>query len=1073
MKREHDLIIKLVAPTLIFLVLIFVIYYQLLEFYKGYLGFGNFFYPLSPSTHDYIFWDPYYENGAANFTPLSFILGDFVFNFFYYGVGFIIGATVSVKLYILFETFLFFVAFYILTSEFTSNIKYRIAATIFYTLNPVQLVILAHGNWSNMQAYSTFFLGYVIILKVAKRKITEFYMLAAYLLLMFSFLDFQVFYLGIFIYLISAVIIRFNEDYLKPHKYKQLVSFLSKNIIFEGAISLPVLLPLIFSAFVNVSPTGNYAQPIAAFYNGSTYPSILLFLEGGGKLAWTSVGSFGSLFANIWSYSLYLLISGSIFLSSFLMIKQKKMNFALPLLLISIGVLIGSETKGPLGLVAVYLYLHFPGYQVLNYSYIWDQIVISFSFSLIVLSLIDYFGRKKDLRQKLFIKKISRDTLNKSVAVSLITLMLFVSLTPIVTQNYYNVPLGINDRSSIYNSNYSSLCKNISELVKNTDFGVMFFPENPGVFYDNNSSYTTTNPLVLYPNYRTPIIGNYNEAISPSENYFIWLYSTFFSNRTKYLAELSAIDGVKYFVVFKHLYSSAFGNPGPKQTIADLLEQRSLKILTSTPNYDLFENELNISSVYRVTNLTLVIGNMSLLNYMAYAGFNLNNLSILFQSDLSAHNWNTLVPKIRNIVVENYSAIYNFVRKINGFNQYTVNKLYSHLVHELNNGEINLTEIFPPSSIFLSNYDISIGDSCSNQRDGKVYSSYPNGTMLHLQSSGSNLTKFTLYTGLKGGRILIQAAEIAGGCFFVNNLSNSFGFHPASDINELGWLQAPQSFINRQNLTFFLKGYVFLGEIVYTTNNNLFGNLKRINNLTVSPESHIINNVSVTSSVLGETVSGDFLIRNSTYGNYVFELKTNLGLKENSSISFLLHESGPVFVFLSGAIFSGTSNNTYYVISTSLLTTHSQNLSDLVILFYPLRSFNNTNITVNFTITFLGVYSYGSPSFSIVGDTGCNDDVSNNLIGYDLNVKKSGMYLFFIPYYKEVESNGGLLFSSLGGMVSIALLNNNSKILKVIVNSYSSLIDSILISILIWSCILLVQIICSTRIKRLSTKHKK
>ncbi len=1010
--NEKKVIFPLILSTIIVLFNFRVFFY-----FSGLLAWQNFVEPLNTHYAYYFFWNPYFGGGTPNLTPLSTMESRSVIWFFQQILSQIIGYNNSIKLYIFLSIFFMGYSFYILTREFISKMFSRILSSVFFVLNPVMMTMIAFGDYPSLISMGFFIVGLSFLIKFAKKHDSSsnlFLLVTSYTCLMLSLPFEMIFYIGIFLYPIFGVFFLRRKIKLDSWQWiAYVIRFTFENIYVLLVISLVFTLPFFLASNISVSPSGPVARTLVFYLDRSLSMKRLLFLAGTGPLAMNSVASINSIVAFSWYWSIIILIVG-MFIYTIYSTNRTLIFFTI---LLVVALLLGSGGKSPISILNLWLYTHVPGYQVFPESYLWDEVLIAPIISLMIGIVLDAISSHKvsqnfrfKIRNFVFTDK---HKYSKFVYISIAALVIFSSFTPMVAQGYYG-PNGTNNASSImtrYNPLYDMLATNLSK----TDYGVAFFPGDPYVYYGNNTSNYLINPLINKPDYR---VLNYASGIPAQSSYYFWLYNEFYDNNTQYAAQLFGAVGVKYFVVLDGFNSVSYGDLGNGKNVSRLMSyQKNIVQLYSGENYTVFESTLNMSQVYSVHNFTLVLGGYDTLNYAAYNGFNIVRNTNLFASDLNKDNFDTLIPMISNIYVQNFTELRNLTNNAFGINSELSMKWYDYLYEEIVNRKIDLTEFISPRNIKLTSHDMAIGDSYGYYAGN----TFPQGEYLHIQSYGDNVTNVSINAGFGSGYLYMGLQGGSGGVFSINSNSSELGYSPLNySSNAIGWLLIPPTMIGQSNflnITLDPKSHSIVQEFIYSNSNLSIGGVKGLSEIPFKtyPYGTPLNYTEAyNSSML--SLDGSFKFD----GNYPIELVSNFSLNNTKGLLISYNISDQVIVDINGLTISGTSNGGYLLITHALLAL-TADFSDhnLFISFQPPSGKINTNTSINFSINFIGKTQFEAPMILSEGNTPLNSSLIYSQTGYTLKNLPTGYVTYYEPYYKQIDLSAGHAYSALGGLNSI------------------------------------------------------
>ncbi len=1015
----------------------------------------------------YYFWNPYFATGTPILTPLRSIVQGITSSFFISFLSIFIGYNSSVKLYIFATVFFMGISFYALTGEFGAHFISRSVSSSFFLLNPIMFTMIAYGDFPLFVAFGFYFIGLKFLIRFSRKGGDSYLLPLAILFLLFSVVYEQLFYLGSIVYIIFGT---FYVDKGRKEGFKQKIvlkgTYALKLFFYITSVSMVFLIPFFFASYLNVGPSSPLSRTLQFYQDRSQSVLTLLFLKGAGNLAFSSVSALGSLIADFWSY---LVVALFVILITYTLLTRKSILILLTIIII-IGALIGSGSDSPIAILPEWLYLHIPGYQLFPESYLWDEILIAPIMSLFLTVILDYSldgkPRRSPNSSKKHFGKLIGIFSNKMTTILLSALIVFVGFAPLITQGYYSNPQGLNNTSNVitsYNSLYSSLERNLS----NTDYAVAFFPGDPYVYYDNNTSNYFDNPLLERPSYR---VLDYASGTPSQNSFFYWLYQEFYNNDTIYMPELMATVGVKYFVVLKNFNSFGFGSLGVGKNVLQLMKyQRDLKVVSTSNNYTIYESTLNISQAYEIKSVSLVVGPYNLLNYLAYSGYDLVDNTILFSSDINIHNFNSVMPMVSSIFTQNLSSVLGFTNEIFGANTSLSVSWYSKIRDSIESGTVNFIEIFTPEKIKLTLQDTKSGDSYTH----RTTADYPQGNLLHLQAQGGNISNISLNTGFGNGIFYLSFLGDAGGIFYLNgNKDNLFGFNPKNyTSNSVGWMEIPKSYVgsNRFLNLSMVNGYILSPGFIYSNFELSFGSAKKLNNISFHkyPYNYPAN-LTFLSSHNTTTVSGNFTFNISQSGT-VFSILSNFTMGESNGLSISFNISGPVGAYINGLYVTGSTKfRDQIAITSPLLALRGKSkISELTINFDRLNTELNVTNRVSFSISFFGVLDQVAPIISIRGSIPLNSSVSYSQTGYSVN-HVSGQYVaYYIPYYEQSNTINGKTYSALGGIDTFARISGTT--VHVTFDSFTYTINGGLISLsLVFIGLIFQKIIIVVRTKKRS-----
>ena len=1034
-------LLHVLVNALIFSLLVVVFYFKVFFSYSGYLGWHNFFPPISLTFTPSLFWNSYYAGGTPILTPFISMVKAFFFVIFNDGFGSILGYTGSVKImFFIIPIFMLF-SFYFLVGHFTKSYYARLLASIFFILNPSIFVMLAFGDYQNFIGFSLFFIGLAFLIKYSKSYPSNVYlMIIASLFLLFSIVESQIFYLGIILYpLIGVLFLRTGKNDKKQvniQSIKLYISFILESLLLIVIISLVFVLPFIFGSFMNVGPSGSVAKPFRIYFASSVPFWKLIILQPNGSLAYSSISTDSPILSYLWGIS----FTGLIILTyAYTLVKRIKISTYL-FYIILVASLIGSGVKSPISILSIWMYGHIPGFQLFPQSYLWDETLIAPLFSIILaIVLSDFFSFKKIEGDKIhsfsyfifqpkrlhFFSKIVPN--KKRITVMVIGLFLMTILFPVATQGYYQTPNGINNASSVLTS-YSELYNNLTYYTNHSDIGVAFFPGDPYVYFGDNNSNFLQNPLITQPNYR---VLNYATGNSHLDNYYTWLYKEFYDNKTKYMPELFSTVGIKYFVVLKNLKSYSYGDLGDNQNIPELMNyQVGLIRIDNNNHYEVFKSIYNISVAPQIKNVTLVLGNYDLLNYLSYSGVKLNNTPILFSSDINPNNFNIILPLIKRIVIPNTNSLKSFSTNISQ-NISEANKVFKEIVSEIQNNIVRLLLIKTPNSILNNTKQEQelkiVGEKIPYAPEGKILCVSGSKSPIDVSLVNSSYGMFK-YIGINTQNIL------NGSLIFKDNLlkfsvTSSLNSSSSSSTewfyNKIPVLNSSISFQIQPNTNLNLSMILLSNEPLSTKKVNL-------SSLSLQEQN---KNFSVRTSM----VKSGFSIFSSAYfnlNNISFNLTKigGFGNVKGIYISFNISKNISVGVLKNNLTGIGTA-----YLSISFI----RSIQFSVTAFH--NSSSNDRYYVNILIKTLSLG--GPPKFTNYLYQDNKVSISSDPIGYKIQVNSNLPILVYFPYYNNLITKNGIILSSLGGLSTIIVPNGNH--VQIYVNSYVYTIYGFLMSTLL------------------------
>jgi len=301
----------------------------------------------------------------------------------------------------------------------------------------------------------------------------------------------------------------------------------------------------------------------------------------------------------------------------------------------------GAGSVSPFASFNIFLYEHFPGYQVLNDGLYWAWIVIIPIYGLMLSVVADRLQELGLLRRndQTTGEVQSRATISRlravrrgvrPVAMVLIcSILLIVLLTPLLSQAYYGSN-GIHDND--LPAGYSTLITQLSGLVGSTGYGVAYFPPDIGVVLGNSSG-GSVDPLLLDPWVRAAMPITYGTVATPSGYYFNWVYQEFYSNETRDIAQLMGVMGVKFFVTLNNV--SGQGDLYTKE----MSLQHNITLIYDCPSYSIFESTLAVNVASNTYGITVLSDSYDSIQAAAVDGLDVSKVPLTFADDLDAQNF--------------------------------------------------------------------------------------------------------------------------------------------------------------------------------------------------------------------------------------------------------------------------------------------------------------------------------------------------------------------------------------------------------------------------------------------------
>ena len=647
---------------------VFGFWFRFFFYDKGFLSFGNSLYPIGnveivSLLKDSLFigYQPYSYGG---FIPIGestiFSYLENIINWAYVLIlSQFLGFNLAEKVYILTLNVFFGFAFYYLAEHILKSKAASMLSTIFILFNPFQLELLSYGDTGQLEQMAflflslSFFVQFLNLTSHPLSKLTE-----SIFLLMLVYPFNQAFYLGIALFLV-ILLYKLISSYDIITYLKKINTLTFIYLVLIPFILLAVIWPFLHGGY-NLSPSSGYAQPLSNFESFSSSLKQVFFLEG--YTPFISIQfifqSFGRIVSLIWNYMFLLLLVLSLFVQ---WVARYRPGIYLSLL-IFLASLLGSGALSPVKLVNIWLYLHFPGFQLLNTSYYWDWIIIAPIYAIEIgytYKIIHGIINKRLLEESFFSNKSKKKAnlghyFKKLTPFFFVTLLLVIVALPISTQLYYSDNY---IHSVDLPQDYYSLPSQLTEINNKNYSGVAFFNPDNLLYFNNTDAGAFNSPFFNMIPFKTYGIPNYGAPPINSTYYIYWVYSLFYHNETKYVGDLLSLLGIKYFVVLYNTNSeSGFGSFMPWSNNVNASEimayQKNVVRIYSSMNYSIYLNKYYSANDISVSKMTLLLGNFNILNEIAGRGVNLSDLGILFPWDLSTFNSSEIMRYVGNVIYQ-------------------------------------------------------------------------------------------------------------------------------------------------------------------------------------------------------------------------------------------------------------------------------------------------------------------------------------------------------------------------------------------------------------------------------------
>ena len=621
-------------------------------------SWGNFVVP--PFAQDirtpWYVWNPYQANGFIYFIPASNVSEAILFSLPTAITTRFVGYEPALLLYIIGSLILLSFAFYMLTSLFVDSRIPRVIATIVFVANPLSLQLIAAGDFIQFSSEALVIVSLTLLALSLRRPLCgRSLLLASISVGLFSLTaDFpQLMLVGFAFWMVIGVAALLRSGLANLRDVPRVIAQFSLSTLALVAALAYFFLPLLSTGY-NYAGTSTSALSVSQFRSSSSSPIELLLLKGyPPNLGWLGVQSALSGLFFAWSILCALLITVSL---AAIILRPTKRNLALVTAVV-VGCTLGSGPAGPLGSAALYLYLHFPAYALLNNSYYWDWIVIMPAICLLLASTLQSAERHgiPTLRHWLNVPvllrpmgqyHVARHPQGRAVKVTAFSLIVAIALVftaiPVASQGYYgdydNGVYGVH--SSYLPSDMSHIMHEVATIIGNNSTGVAIL--NPDDYISiTNTTGPTNDPLVLYPSQRTVGLPFGAVGSNDANYYFFWLYQQFYENRTDYFAQLMSIEGISIFVVLFNSESASYFPyymPWSLNVNASTLMtyQVGVKSVYLSARYQIFE-AINVSeAAAALQTQTIVLGDYNTLSELPYAGLSLYSRSFDFVPDLAS-----------------------------------------------------------------------------------------------------------------------------------------------------------------------------------------------------------------------------------------------------------------------------------------------------------------------------------------------------------------------------------------------------------------------------------------------------
>jgi len=941
---------------LVLSVAFFLFYFKLFFGIKGFLEFGNFSQVLNFAELQefFPFYNPFTNFGSVSPFPLGNIENSAIGWTLIMLPSIIFGLGVGFKIYIFLTSLIFGLSFYFFTSIFTRRFTSRLLGTLFFLFNPFTIQIYAVGDFSELIFQSFIFIGLLFLnLAMTKNKFFHPYFLISALTMVLAFVFQQAVITALIFYTVIVVYTLLFS--LKGVKLKARFLILVKSIsslvisgLFLGSI---VFIPLLYGP-VSYLPGSSSSLPLSTFIGGALNIFKVITMDAyPTSLSWIAVKStFGSFFYDIWSVTEIMLIV--IILFACIITRSKKLIFFSSIAFFLS--LFASETAGPLGPLTIYLYEHLPGYQALNYPYLWVWLLIVPIYSVVTVLIFSEITWKKNIpddnskvpfhsnKKKKSLLTVWYSDLSKSRTVGYVFsgLVVFVLLAPIASQGYY----GINGIEQVdMPSWFNDLDAELVYLTYHNDSGVIFNTINPYFQFGNNSADGLGNLLQDTPQFRTVGLSSYIPNYNSETDFYYWLYYILYNNETKYSAQILASLGVQYFVDIYNANSEGYPYFVPwsynvnASTI--LLHQQGWERYAETKSYSIFKNEYYNGNDYYTSNLSLVLGNYNTLNDMAYLGVNLANTTTIFPTDLgNSGNVNQILGHTDLLVLLGNNSIYDLILALS-----------------------NSTPIYPVNSV---NGEMSDGSTAWINSERNFMYPYYGSLQPYAETSGNNTLNIPVSVSSAGNYdIFVKIAfsntsSLKGGLLGIEANGKTIGTYNTSrscqnETNSFLWIKLNADLLSGKNVITLHSesGFNAASEMYVIKESNFLRAFNETNNFLSMEKGKIMEIYEpeqLVPSGKGQYYYGTNLGYKYPGGNYLYVRQGNLSNSFN--ISTPTSFNGTILINLLSGGADETLNVSYGDTHTSIgaapsiyIPTSNMAVGEILL---PVKNLNNASIKI-------------------------------------------------------------------------------------------------------------------------------
>jgi hypothetical protein len=667
-------------------------------FYQGYISWGNFGTPLALTfSHSFlptsVTWSPYTSFGTPAVSP-AVSLADSV----YYPLLLLLGGAwsgyLAMKLLIILSTIFYGAAFYRLTAEFTRSTISRTSATLFMLLNPVATQFVMQGLFQSFFWIGFLFLGLAFIPRAVDakgiRRVKHGFPSALCIALTIG--QPELLYLAVPLYLIF--ILYFSTVTRGRFDARTILGFVKTAAVCLTLVALflaPLFLTSFYSAY-NIGPSSPYANPLSDYITYSTSVWSMLSMNSNPAYQLQQMIDVPVL-SLVWVLavdvlSLFILAGGLLF-------RQPRLLF---LSTVAFGAaLLGAGANSPISSINIYLYEHLFGFQVLNDAYFWAWAVIVPIYGIILSVILEKLyqiatTRTSSTGRPALMAVAPRPRAHRSpalmnaVATAMIAILIFAIFGPLGSSAQYQAN-GIH--SNDLPGDYEDLIMEVQKLVGTSNYGVAYFPPDPGLLFGNSSA-GSVNPLLLNPYVRSATPVYYGSVPAPSNYYFTWVYDQFYSNQTKSLAQLMGVMGVKYFVTLNNVN-------GLGDTYTNLmLYQSNVTLIYTSSDFSIFQSSVPINVAMSVGSWAILSSTYTALQASAKDGIHVTQLPMVFASDINSQNFGFIWSRTAALVLDSPEDMVSIAiaRYINESNSRILADEVSNYAYSISNGWVRSPALY-------------------------------------------------------------------------------------------------------------------------------------------------------------------------------------------------------------------------------------------------------------------------------------------------------------------------------------------------------------------------------------------